>query len=98
MRERVGVRARVAKRMFDLLVATFGLLLLAPLLLIVALAIKLDSRGPVTFRQERVGRHGKTFRIHKFRTMTHDPQASGPLITVGGDARVTRVGAWLRAA
>src|SRR5256712_1830537 len=88
----------MAKRMFDLLAAGLALLLLAPLLLIVALAIKLDSHGPVMFRQERVGRHGQTFRIHKFRTMTHDPQGRGPLITVGADARITRVGAWLRAA
>ena len=88
----------MAKRLFDLIMSTLGLLLLAPLLLIVALAIKLDSRGPVMFRQERVGRHGHSFRIHKFRTMTHDPQARGPLITVGSDARITRVGHWLRAA
>src|SRR5689334_17823976 len=88
----------MAKRAFDLLASGLGLLLLAPLLLIVALAIKLDSRGPVMFRQERVGRHGKPFRIHKFRTMSHDPAGRGPLITVGGDSRITRVGAWLRAA
>lgn len=88
----------IAKRIFDLLASALGLLLLAPLMLVVALAIKLDSRGPVMFRQERVGRHGKRFRIHKFRTMTHDTQGRGPLITVGGDARITRVGGWLRRA
>ena len=88
----------MAKRLFDLLASALGLLVLAPLLLIVAVAIKLDSRGPVMFRQERVGRHGHTFRIHKFRTMTHDPRGRGPLITVGGDARITRVGHLLRAA
>jgi lipopolysaccharide/colanic/teichoic acid biosynthesis glycosyltransferase len=88
----------MAKRLFDLIASALGLLLLSPLLLLVALAIKLDSRGPVMFRQERVGRHGRSFRIHKFRTMAHDPQARGPLITVGADARITRVGAWLRAA
>jgi lipopolysaccharide/colanic/teichoic acid biosynthesis glycosyltransferase len=88
----------MAKRAFDVIASALGLLLLSPLLLCIAVAIKLDSRGPVMFRQERVGRHGNTFRIHKFRTMTHDPQARGPLITVGGDARITRVGHWLRAA
>jgi len=89
----------MAKRAFDLLCAALGLALLAPLLLAVALWIKLDSPGPVFFRQERVGRHGVPFRIHKFRTMTHAPQAAGgPQITVGADARVTRAGAWLRRA
>lgn len=86
----------MAKRMLDLLGAGLGLVLLAPLLLLVALAIRLDSPGPVFYRQERVGRGGRTFRIHKFRTMTHDPQGRGPQLTVGGDARITRVGAWLR--
>jgi lipopolysaccharide/colanic/teichoic acid biosynthesis glycosyltransferase len=70
------------------------LLLLAPLLLLVALAVKLDSPGPVFFRQERVGRHGVPFHIHKFRTMRTG--ATGLQITVGADPRITRVGAWLR--
>lgn len=86
----------MAKRLFDLLVAAIALLLLSPLLLAAALAIKLDSPGPVFFRQERVGRHGVVFRIHKFRTMVHDAAALGLPLTVGSDARVTRVGAWLR--
>jgi lipopolysaccharide/colanic/teichoic acid biosynthesis glycosyltransferase len=64
------------------------------LLLLVALWIKLDSPGPVFFRQERIGRFGVPFRIHKFRTMTHG--AVGAQITVGADARITRAGAWLR--
>jgi len=84
----------VAKRLFDLLGATLALLLLAPLLLAVAAAIKLDSRGPVFYRQERVGRHGVPFRIHKFRTMVHG--AGGLPLTVGADPRITRVGAFLR--
>lgn len=86
----------MAKRMFDMLVAALALLLAAPLMLLISLAIKLDSTGPVFFRQERVGRGGRLFRIHKFRTMTHDPQGGGPLLTVGDDARITRAGAWLR--
>jgi lipopolysaccharide/colanic/teichoic acid biosynthesis glycosyltransferase len=82
------------KRLFDLLGAATALLLLSPLLLLTALAIKLDSPGPVFFRQERVGRHGVPFRIHKFRTMRAG--APGLQITVGDDPRITRVGRLLR--
>ena len=87
----------MAKRFFDLLLSTLGLLALAPLLLLIALLIKLDSPGPVMFRQERVGRFGQPFRIHKFRTMRHEPVAQGLQITVGADRRITRVGGFLRA-
>lgn len=86
----------MAKRLFDLLLAGAGLLVLWPLLLVIALAIKLDSRGPVFYRQVRVGRHGREFRIHKFRTMAHNPADRGPQLTVGADARITRVGTLLR--
>lgn len=86
--------AEVAKRLFDLLVAACALLLLSPLLLAVAIAVKLDSPGPVFFRQQRVGRHGVPFRIHKFRTMRDG--APGLQITVGEDPRITKVGAFLR--
>jgi lipopolysaccharide/colanic/teichoic acid biosynthesis glycosyltransferase len=86
----------MAKRLFDLVASGLGLLLLAPMLLAIALAIKLESPGPVFFRQERVGRFGKTFRIHKFRTMVTDAERRGLQITVGADARVTRVGGVLR--
>jgi lipopolysaccharide/colanic/teichoic acid biosynthesis glycosyltransferase len=86
----------MSKRLFDLLLSSLGLLVLAPVLLALALAVKLDSRGPVFFRQERVGRFGQPFRIHKFRTMRHDPVGQGLQITVGQDARITRVGAVLR--
>ncbi len=86
----------MAKRAFDLVVASLALLLLAPLFALIALAIKLDSPGPVFFRQERVGRHGVPFRIHKFRTMVVDAPTRGPQITVGRDPRITRVGAFLR--
>jgi lipopolysaccharide/colanic/teichoic acid biosynthesis glycosyltransferase len=86
----------MAKRLFDLLGSALALLVLAPLLVLVALAVRLDSPGPVFFRQQRVGRHGAPFRIHKFRTMVIDAQALGPLVTVGRDARITRVGHWLR--
>ena len=84
----------MVKRLFDLLGAALALLLLSPLLLLIALAIRLDSPGPVFFRQLRVGRHGVPFRIHKFRTMAAD--APGLPLTVGADPRITRVGARLR--
>lgn len=84
------------KRGLDLLFAAAGLVLLSPLLVAVALCILLDSPGPVFFRQERVGRGGRLFRIHKFRTMVVDAPALGPGLTIGADPRVTRVGRWLR--
>ncbi len=86
--------AAVAKRLFDLIASALGLVLLSPLLLGVALWIRLDSPGPVFFRQERVGRGGRPFRIHKFRTMAHG--APGLQLTVGADARITRAGQLLR--
>lgn len=86
----------MAKRIFDLLGAAAALLLLSPLLLLTAVLVKLDSPGPVFFRQERVGRGGVPFRIHKFRTMRADAPARGLPLTVGDDPRITRVGAFLR--
>lgn len=86
----------MAKRLFDLMVASVLLVLLAPAGLVVALCIKRDSPGPVFFRQERVGRHGRVFRIHKFRTMVAAPAPGGPLLTVGADPRITPLGHWLR--
>lgn len=86
----------MAKRLFDWLASTFALLALAPLWLLLAVWVKLDSPGPVFFRQERVGRGGELFRIHKFRTMVTDAERRGLQITVGADVRVTRVGQWLR--
>jgi len=84
----------MAKRLFDIVVSLAALLLLALPMLAVAAWIKLDSPGPVFFRQQRVGRHGVPFAIHKFRTMRHG--ASGLALTVGDDARITRAGRWLR--
>jgi len=89
----------MTKRLIDVLGSVCGLLLLAPLLLVAAIAIKLDSPGPVFFRQVRVGRHGVEFRIHKLRTMRQlDAGEVGEQaqITVGNDPRITRVGALLR--
>jgi len=84
------------KRCFDIAVAVVGLLLLLLPLMLVAVVVKLGSRGPVFFRQERVGRHGRLFRIFKFRTMVADAPARGPAITAGADSRITRTGAFLR--
>jgi lipopolysaccharide/colanic/teichoic acid biosynthesis glycosyltransferase len=84
----------LSKRLFDITIASAGLLLLLPVMLALSLWIRLDSPGPVLFRQERVGRYGVAFRIHKFRTMKAGAQ--GLLLTVGDDARITRAGAWLR--
>lgn len=82
------------KRMFDVLGATIALLLCAPALLVVTIAIRLDSGGPVLFRQQRAGLHGRMFHIHKFRTMRGGP---GSAVTADTDTRITRVGRLLRA-
>jgi lipopolysaccharide/colanic/teichoic acid biosynthesis glycosyltransferase len=86
----------IVKRLFDVVMSALGLILLSPLLLAVSVAIRWETPGPVFFRQERVGRHGKVFRIHKFRTMRIDAERLGLQITVGADPRVTHVGRLLR--
>ena len=89
------MRSLRLKRLFDVAASAAGLLLLAPLLLAIALWIRLDSPGPVFFRQERVGLRGQPFRIFKFRSMRADN--AGPQITVGADERITRSGRFIRA-
>jgi len=84
----------MAKRCLDLLLALVGLVLLFPLFLLIALWIKIDSGGPILFRQERVGRGGIPFRILKFRTMS--PGAEDQVLTIDYNRRVTRVGRFLR--
>ena len=84
------------KRTFDIVAAACGLLLLSPLLGVLALLIKLDTPGPVFYRQVRVGRHGRHFRIFKFRTMAVAQAVDAAQLTVAGDARITRTGTWLR--
>jgi len=84
------------KRLFDFIASFFGLILLIPIFVIVALWIKLDSKGGVFFRQERVGFQGALFRIHKFRTMVLNAEKKGKQITVGADLRITTVGNFLR--
>jgi lipopolysaccharide/colanic/teichoic acid biosynthesis glycosyltransferase len=83
------------KRSFDLLASTIGLVILFPFFIVIALWIKSDSKGPVFFRQVRVGRFGIPFKIHKFRTMSLNSEALGRL-TVGTDARITSSGHFLR--
>jgi len=87
---------RYGKRYFDLSVSIVSLVILLPVFLLVAVAIKLDDGGPVFFFQERVGRNFSTFKVVKFRTMTTDPQVAGPLVTSENDKRITKVGKILR--
>jgi lipopolysaccharide/colanic/teichoic acid biosynthesis glycosyltransferase len=84
------------KRLFDIAAAVAGLLLVSPVLLVAAIAVKLDSEGPVFFVQKRIGRHFRPFSILKLRSMTNDQATDSRQLTVGGDARVTRVGRILR--
>jgi lipopolysaccharide/colanic/teichoic acid biosynthesis glycosyltransferase len=106
-RERLAMDA--ACRALDLVIATLMVVLLAPFLLLIALIIKIDSPGPVFFRQQRVGRHRKPFLVAKFRTMSHGAnhdvhrdymlaliESGTPAPKLAGDARVTRFGAFLR--
>jgi lipopolysaccharide/colanic/teichoic acid biosynthesis glycosyltransferase len=86
----------MAKRGLDLFFASLGLVVLSPLFLVVGIAVRLGSPGPVIFRSRRVGRFGKEFFLFKFRTMTKDAPQNGPAITIGKDHRITRVGAILR--
>ena len=84
------------KRVFDIVVSSLMLLILLPFFLILSLAIVIDSRGGVFYRQERVTQYGKHFRIFKFRTMVKDADKKGALVTVGNDTRITRVGKFIR--
>lgn len=86
----------VLKRFFDIVVSFIGILILLPIFLIIAIVIKLSSKGPVFFRQVRVGKGGKEFRIFKFRTMVVDAEKKGMQITVDGDSRITKPGKFLR--
>ena len=86
----------VLKRIFDIVVGVILLILLAIPMLVIAVMIKMDSKGPVFYRQERVTRYGKKFRIHKFRTMVNNADQIGSAVTVGGDSRITKVGAKIR--
>ena len=84
------------KRCFDIVVSALMLLVLSPVFLVLAIAIKLDSPGPVFYRQVRVTQYGEHFRIFKFRSMVSDADKRGSLVTVSGDSRITRVGHVIR--
>ena len=86
----------IFKRLFDIVVSLIMLLILSPVFLILAIAIKLDTEGPVFYRQVRVTQYGKEFRIFKFRTMVNNADRIGSQVTVGGDSRITRVGKVIR--
>lgn len=95
-RYRPTAYVRFGKRCLDAVTAAVGLLTAAPVILLCAVAIRLSSRGPVFFRQTRVGQHGEPFQIIKLRTMTWNADKKGPGITASDDPRVTAVGKWLR--
>jgi lipopolysaccharide/colanic/teichoic acid biosynthesis glycosyltransferase len=84
------------KRFFDLFASLLGLIVLSPVFLILSIWIRVDSPGSIFFRQLRVGRGSKSFRIHKFRTMVMGAEKKGKQITVGADSRITAVGSFLR--
>jgi lipopolysaccharide/colanic/teichoic acid biosynthesis glycosyltransferase len=92
-----GLYKSGGKRLLDFCSSAIGLLVLAPVLVLIALVIKILSPGPLFYRQERVGKGGHTFKIMKFRTMQVDADKLGPSITAGGDPRVTPIGRILRA-
>lgn len=86
----------MVKRSFDIVCSTVGIFLLAPFLMAIAILIKLDSPGPVFFRQVRIGQFGKPFRIFKFRTMCQGAENKGALISTSDDSRITGIGMFLR--
>jgi len=88
--------SRVGKRIFDVLFSCVSLLVLSPVLLVCAIAVRLSSPGPIYFWQTRIGRGGRPFKLIKFRTMIQGSENLGPRITGDGDARITAIGRWLR--
>ena len=84
------------KRVFDVIVSLIMLIILLPVFIILGIAIKIDSKGSVFFRQERITQYGRTFRIFKFRTMVNNAEKLGTQVTVGNDSRITRVGSFIR--
>lgn len=93
---RSGFYVRFGKKLFDFVAAAAGLVIAAPLLLLCAIAVRLESRGPIFFRQWRVGQNGKPFQIIKFRSMVPGADKQGLKITASGDPRITKVGRLLR--
>lgn len=94
LKKRTG--SLIMKRIFDIVMSLLLLIILSPVFLVVSIWIKLDSKGPVFFRQVRVTMYGKQFRIFKFRTMCENAEKKGSLVTVGNDSRITKVGEKIR--
>lgn len=94
LKKRTG--SLIMKRIFDIVMSLLLLMILFPVFLVVSIWIKLDSKGPVFFRQVRVTTYGKQFRIFKFRTMCENAEKKGSLVTVGNDSRITKVGEKIR--
>lgn len=94
LKKRTG--SLIMKRIFDIVMSLLLLVILSPVFLVVSIWIKLDSKGPVFFRQVRVTTYGKQFRIFKFRTMCENAEKKGSLVTVGNDSRITKVGEKIR--
>ena len=86
----------ILKRIFDIVVSLIMLIILLPVFIILGIAIKIDSKGPVFFRQERITQYGRTFRIFKFRTMVNNAEKLGTQVTIGNDSRITKVGSFIR--
>ena len=86
----------ILKRIFDIVCSSILIILLSPILLILSIWIKLDSKGPVFYRQERITQYGKIFRIFKFRTMVTNADKIGTLVTTQNDSRITKVGNKIR--
>lgn len=93
---RAKVFSRTIKRIFDIFASLFLIIVLSPVMLILAVWIKADSKGPVFYKSKRVTTYGRDFEILKFRTMVQDADKKGALVTVSGDSRITRVGAKIR--
>lgn len=93
---RAKVFSRTIKRIFDICASLFLIIVLSPVMLILAVWIKADSKGPVFYKSKRVTTYGRDFEILKFRTMVQDADKKGALVTVSGDSRITRVGAKIR--
>lgn len=86
----------ILKRIFDIVVSLIMLIILLPVFIFLGVAIKIDSKGAIFFRQERITQYGKTFKIFKFRTMVNNAEKLGTQVTVGNDARITKVGKFIR--
>lgn len=87
---------RLVKKVFDYIMSLLVILIFSPVFILISLAVKLSSKGPIIFKQERVGKHGKSFKIFKFRTMYNDAEVNGPQLSSKDDSRITPIGLWLR--